>query len=166
MRIWPSLAWVLKGSAISVRLASARLTLISPPRVLLPRLEAHLGPRIRIDLAEQGELDLAREEVVLEAGEGAALGLLHVVLGEVADEVAGDAHVEEELARAPALVEREGLARPGEVQERGHAAEGGPRAPGCAVRWQPGPVRPQRPAEGGADSIFCSRSLRLLMAFS
>ena len=91
------------------------------PRLLLC-LEDDLGPGIRIDLPEQGDLDLPREEVVLEPGEGAALRLLHVVLRQVADEVAGDPHVEEQLTRAPALVKRKRLARPREIDQRWHPA--------------------------------------------
>jgi hypothetical protein len=44
------------------------------------------------------------------------------VLGQVADEVPRYAHVEEELARPAALVEREGLARPDQVEGRWIAA--------------------------------------------
>src|SRR5215467_14516969 len=74
--------------------------------ILLPRFESHLGAGVGIDLTEQAELDLAREEQILEAGEGPAGGLLHVVLRQVAHEIARDAHVEKELARATLLIER------------------------------------------------------------
>src|SRR5215510_11418864 len=63
-------------------------------------LEAHFRPRVGIDLSEEGDLDLTREEEILQAGKAAALVLLHVVLGQVADEVAGDTHVEEKLPGA------------------------------------------------------------------
>jgi hypothetical protein len=106
LRIRPSFACVPHGSASNVRFASARERLISSPRVPLARLDADLAARVRIDLAEEAHLDLAGEEAVLEAGEGAALGLLDALLGDVADEVAGDADVEEELARAAPVVGR------------------------------------------------------------
>ncbi len=96
----------------------------SIPRVLA-RLDPDLGACVRVDLTEEGDLDLPREEQVLEAGEAAALVLLHVVLGQVAHEVACDAHVEEELARAAPLVEGEGLTRPYEI-EGGRLAAGWP----------------------------------------
>src|SRR5262249_62019357 len=70
---------------------------------------------------EEGDLDLAWEEEILQAGEAAALVLLHVVLGQVAHEVAGDAHVEEELTGTAPLVEREWLAGLDEVERGGLA---------------------------------------------
>src|SRR5215471_20060641 len=85
---------------------------------ILLGLEAHFGPRVGIDLAEEGDLDLAWEEEILQAGEAAALVLLDVVLGQVAYEVAGDAHIEKELAGAAPLVEREWLAGLDEVERR------------------------------------------------
>src|SRR5689334_663260 len=79
--------------------------------VLLARLHAHLRAGVGIDLAEERELDLAREEAVLAARKASRVGLVHVVLGEVADEVARDPNVEEELPGPALRVEREGLAR-------------------------------------------------------
>jgi len=70
----------------------------------LARLDADNGRGIGIDLTEERELDLTREEPVLLTREGAALGFLDVALGEVADEVAGDADVEQQLAGAALLV--------------------------------------------------------------
>jgi len=83
---------------------------------VLAGLDTHLGPRVRVDLAEEGNLDLAREEQVLEPREAAAPVLLDVLLGQVADEITGHAHVEEKLAGAAALVEGEGLPRPDQVE--------------------------------------------------
>src|SRR5204862_2819155 len=69
-------------------------------------------------------------ETILLAAERAAPGLLHVRLGEIAHEVAGDAHVEEELAAAALLVEREGLPRARQVCD-GRAGRRSPRR-----RWR------------------------------
>jgi len=88
-----------------------------------PELAVETG--IRVDLPEERHLALTQVKEVLEAREAAALVLLDVVLGQVADEVARHAHVEEELALAAPLVEREGLARPDQV-ERGRRAAGRP----------------------------------------
>ena len=77
----------------------------------LAGLEAHHATRIGVDLAEQPQLDRAREEAVLLAGEGAALGLLHVPLREVGDQIRAEPDVEEELAGPAALGERERLVR-------------------------------------------------------
>src|SRR3989441_3783968 len=85
---------------------------------ILTRLDPDLGVCVGVDLTEHAQLDLAREEAILLAGERAALGLLDVRLHDVADEVAGDTDVEEELAGAPLLVERERLARAREVDCR------------------------------------------------
>src|SRR2546425_7364894 len=88
------------------------------PAPLLAPLDADLGVGVRVHLAEEPELDLAREEAVLLSREGATLGLLDIRLGDVADEVAGDADVEEEMAGAPLLVEGERLARARQVDRR------------------------------------------------
>src|SRR5262245_47412930 len=85
---------------------------------LLAGLDSHDRRGVRVDLAEERELDLAREEPVLETGEASAPGLLDVALGELADEVAGDADIEQELAGTALLVEAEGLARPRDVESR------------------------------------------------
>src|SRR2546421_11175490 len=45
---------------------------------LLAGLDTNLCIRIRVHLAEEGELDLAREEAILLTGERPALGLLDV----------------------------------------------------------------------------------------
>src|SRR5437899_8836923 len=90
---------------------------ISAPR-FLPGFDPHDRRRIGIDLAEEAQLDLAWEEAILLAGEGPALGLLDVLLGKVAHEVAGDADVEQELACPPLLIEAERLPRPREVDRR------------------------------------------------
>jgi len=92
-------------------------------RRVLAGLDAHLGARVGIHLAEQLELDLAREEAVLAPGEGARARLRDVALGQVADEIPRHAHVEEELTGSALPVERERLARPHEVLRR----EGGRR---------------------------------------
>jgi hypothetical protein len=51
---------------------------------LLAGLDAHDRGGVRVDLAEERELDLAREEPVFEAGEASTPGLLDVALGELA----------------------------------------------------------------------------------
>src|SRR5205823_2654551 len=94
---------------------------LSAARVLAG-LDSHLRPRVRVDLAEEGKLHLAWEKQVLEAWEAPAPVLLDVLLGQVADEIAGHAHVEEKLAGAAALVEGEGLPRPDEVERSRRAA--------------------------------------------
>src|SRR5262249_53664272 len=63
-------------------------------------------------------LDLAGKEPVLTAGKGAGVCLLHVLLDDVGDEVAGHAHVEEQLAAAALLVERERLSGTEQVGRR------------------------------------------------
>ena len=88
-------------------------------RLFFPGLDPDVGTRVGVDLAEQAQLDLARKEAILAAGEGAGAGLLDVVLGDVADEIAGHAHVEEQLAAATLLVERERLPRAEQVGRRG-----------------------------------------------
>src|SRR2546430_14862461 len=66
------------------------------PAGLFAGLDPHLGVGVGIDLAEERQLDLAREETVFQSPEGAAPGLLDVRLREVADEVSGDADIEQE----------------------------------------------------------------------
>ena len=66
---------------------------------LLAGLDDHLAAGKGIDLAEEAQLDFSRKEAIFPAREGPRVGLVHVALGEVGDEIAGDAHVEEELAR-------------------------------------------------------------------
>ncbi|PYM76257.1 MAG: hypothetical protein DME10_01420 [Candidatus Rokuibacteriota bacterium] len=90
----------------------------------LAAFHAHLGARVGIDLAEEGQLDLTRKEEVLQARETAALVLLDIALGQIPDEIARHAHVEEELPRAAPLVERERLARSDEIHGRGRTAPG------------------------------------------
>src|SRR5439155_1467093 len=95
---------------------------------LLAGLDTNLCIRIRVHLAEERELDLAREEAVLLAGERPALGFLDVRLREVAHEIAGDPDVEEDLAGAALRVERERLVRTrqlGERHPRGRRCHGG-----------------------------------------
>jgi hypothetical protein len=108
-------------------------------RLLLAGLDPYLRPRVGIDLPEQAQFHLAREETVLAAGERPGVGLVDVVLREVGDEIAGEADVEQQLAAAALAVEREGLARAGEVDQawrRGRRG-GGP----ASVRFLPGPAR-------------------------
>src|SRR5439155_19327135 len=100
-------------------------------------LDRPVGVGVGIDLAEQRQLALAREETILLAAERAAPGLLHVRLGEIAHEVAGDAHVEEELAAAALLVEREGLPRARQVCD----GRAGRRSPRRRWRGRRGPLR-------------------------
>ena len=83
------------------------------------RLDADLGVGVGVDLAEQRQLDLAWEEAVLLSGEGPPPGFLDVRLRDVADEVADDADIEQELTAAALRVERERLARARQVGERG-----------------------------------------------
>ena len=71
----------------------------------LAGLDANLGPSERIDLAEEAQLDLTGKEAVGLASKRAGAGLLDVVRCERADEVAGDAHVEEELTGSTLAVE-------------------------------------------------------------
>src|SRR5438132_6901958 len=78
-------------------------------RRLFTRLDPHLAAGEWIDLAEQAQLHFARKEPVFAAREGTAVRLLHIVLREAAHEVAGDTHVEQELAGAALLVEPERL---------------------------------------------------------
>src|SRR5439155_25863096 len=91
-----------------VRLGQAHAGRVAPP--FLAGLDAYDRRGVRVDLAEERELDLAREEAVLLTGERAAARPLDVARRDVADEVAGDAHVEQELTRAALLVQGEGLA--------------------------------------------------------
>src|SRR5438105_746575 len=88
-------------------------------RLFFPGLDPDVGTRVGVELAEQAQLDLARKEAILAAGERAGAGLLDVVLGDVADEIAGHAHIEEQLAAATLLVERERLPRAEQVGRRG-----------------------------------------------
>src|SRR5213078_2978450 len=81
-------------------------------------LDPHLGVGVGVHLAEQRQLDLAWEEAVLLSGEGAPPGFLDVRLRDVADEVADDADIEQELTAAALRVERERLARARQVGER------------------------------------------------
>src|SRR2546422_1280046 len=113
------------------------------PEFLAPRLLAGLDTnlciRIRVHLAEEGELDLAREEAILLAGERPALGLLDVRLRDVADEIAGDPDVEEELSGAALLIQRKRLARPrqlGERRPRWRRRSHGGRPRGGGHRWR------------------------------
>src|SRR5207249_549700 len=53
---------------------------LAPARVLAG-FHAYLGACVWIDLAEEGQLDFAREEKVLQAGEATTLVLLDVALG-------------------------------------------------------------------------------------
>ena len=101
---------------------------------LLGRLEDHSGTGVRVDLAKQRDLDLARDHPVLAAGEGADLVTLHAARRQVDDEVARDPHVEEEpparrgrarLAGRRLRVDGEGFPRSGqlvETRERDRAA--------------------------------------------
>ena len=116
----PSLACVLNGRVRRVRCASAspRWSSRAPSSNSSAASMRTSAAGIGIHLAEERQLDLSWEETVLPAGEGAAVGLVHVALGDVGDEVPDHAHVEEQLPGPPPLVEREGLARPGEVHER------------------------------------------------
>ena len=94
---------------------------------LLGGLEDHRRAGVRVDLAEEGQLDLAWDHPVLAPGERPDLVALHPARREVGDEVPGDPHVEEEpparrcrrarLARRRLRVEGEGLPRSGEVVE-------------------------------------------------
>ncbi len=106
------------------RLGEAHVELA--PATRLAGFHPHLGVGVGVDLAEEAQLDLAREETVLLSAKRAAPGLLHVRLGEVTDEVASDTHVEEELAGAALLVEREGLSRARQVRD-GRARRRSPR---------------------------------------
>jgi hypothetical protein len=92
---------------------------------LFPRLDAHLGAGVRVDLPEETELDLAGKEAVLSVGERPGVGLVHVALGDVSDEVARHADVEEQLAGTALPIERERLARPGHLQRGGWAGRRG-----------------------------------------
>jgi hypothetical protein len=85
-------------------------------RRLLARADPYDRARVGIDAAEEADLDLAREDAVLAPGERAVAALLACARGEVGDEIAADAHVEEQ--HASRLGERERLARPSQVVER------------------------------------------------
>ena len=85
---------------------------------LVTGLDPHLGARIGVDLAEEAHLDLPGEDAVLLALKRAGPRLLDPLRGEAAREVPGHPHVEEELAGAPPLVQRERLPRAGQVQGR------------------------------------------------
>jgi len=74
------------------------------PGRFFSRFDSDDRGRIRIDLAEERELDLSREEPILLPRKGSASCSRDVLLRDVADEVAGDADVEEELARASLLI--------------------------------------------------------------
>src|SRR2546427_976921 len=78
-----------------VRLGQAHAG-IGAPR-FLAGLDPHDRRGVRVYLAEERELDLAWEEAVLLAGERTAARPLDVARGDVADEVARDAHIEQEL---------------------------------------------------------------------
>src|SRR5215510_8037391 len=82
---------------------------------------------VRVDLAEKGELDLAREEPVLEAREASAASFLDVAPGQLTDEIAGDADVEQELAGAALLVKAEGLPWPRDIERRDPGLQSGLR---------------------------------------
>src|SRR2546422_4636376 len=96
---------------------------VSPAR-FFSRFDPDDRGGVGIDLTEEGQLDLAREEPVLLPREGSAPGPLDVALRDVADEVAGDTHVEQELARAPLLIEGVGLAWAQEVDRRRRRCRG------------------------------------------
>ena len=85
------------------------------PGCFFPRFDSDDRGSVRIDLAEERELDLTRKEAVLLPGEGSAACSRDVALRDVAYEVTGDPYVEQEVTRAPLLVEREGLSRPRQV---------------------------------------------------
>ena len=102
------------ASSVMVRLGQVHTRLL--PRRLLAGLDAHDAARVGIDLTEQAQLDLAGEEAILLTREGSVLGLLHVALREVADEIAGDADVEQELPGAALLIEGERLTRAEEIE--------------------------------------------------
>jgi len=101
------------------------------PGRLLPRFDSHDRGSVRIDLAEERELDFTRKEAVFLPGEGSASRSRDVALRDVAHEVAGDAQIEQELTRAPLLVQGEGLSRSRQVHRRRRPAETG-RARGRA----------------------------------
>src|SRR5687767_8712044 len=95
-------------------------------RLALARLDPHHALRVRVDLTEEVQLDLAGEETVLTPWKAPGVRLVDVALGEVAGEVGGDADVEEELTGAAALVQRERLAGAREVG-RGDTGRRSPR---------------------------------------
>ena len=82
------------------------------------RFDSHDRGSIRIDLAEERELDFTRKEAVLLPGKGSASCSRDVTLRDVAHEVAGDADVEQQLARAPLLVQGERLPWPRQIDRR------------------------------------------------
>ena len=112
-----------EGEEREVGLGEADTGLGAP--LFLSGFDPHDRRGVRVDLAEERELDLPREEPVLLTGKAPAPGLLDVVMGELADEVTGDADVEQELARAALLVEPEGLPRPRDVEGRDSGLRGG-----------------------------------------
>src|SRR3989454_822233 len=134
---------------------------------LLAGLDTNLCIRIRVHLAEEGELDLAREEAILLTGERPALGLLDVRLRDVADEIAGDPDVEEELSGAALLIQRKRLARPrqlGERHPRGRRRHGGrARRGGCGWRSHGGWLSLEPPEAFGHRLELLPELLDLLL---
>lgn len=109
-----------------MRLGQTQVQLAGPVLELLGRLQAHLAPRVGVDLPEERQLDLPREDAVLPPGEGPGLGPVDAVLRERGHDVGGDADVEQELAGPAPLVQGEGRARPRQLGHAGPVARAGP----------------------------------------